>query len=61
MDIIKEKLEQFKAGIITHNEFYSTLEDAHIHGALRDTFCNPDRTGFIGYNYDNQEWIDIKY
>ena len=58
MDLVKRKLQQLEAGLITVQEFYQTLNSCYIRGALRDVLCN--HYGFIGYNYLAQEWIDIK-
>ncbi len=43
-------LEQWKAGLISDYEACEALAALEIHGAIY-------ATGFIGYDYINQEWI----
>ena len=50
---VKQLLSQLGKGLISHNEFNATLDILGIRGAVRNN------GGYIGYDYTNQEWIDI--
>ena len=49
---MEKLLAQYNAGIISLDEFNAILNSRGIRGTVRDN------GSFIGYDYDNQEWID---
>jgi len=51
---VKLRLRQLVAGLITLDEFNTSLDALGIRGEIRES------GGFIGYDYTNQVWIDIK-
>lgn len=55
--VIECYLEQLFDGLITEAEFTALLDSRQIRGAIdRD---DPALFRYIGYDYRNQEWIDV--
>ena len=52
MEIVKKALQRYLDGLITLKEFNFLLDRKGIRGAIKDQ-------GFIGYDYNRQEWITI--
>lgn len=53
-DIAMRIIAVYQAGLITEAEATQQLEGQEVRGSFRDD------DSFIGYDYDNQEWIDTK-
>jgi len=51
---IQQRFKQFKAGIITESELLACFRAISIDGIVRDD------NSFIGFDYTNQLWIELK-
>lgn len=49
-----EIIEQALMELISNDEATEYLAELEVHGAF-------GTHGYIGYNYKNQEWIEVKY
>ena len=53
---VQEKLSQYNQGLLTFEEVGSALADRRIYGAIDGTL---DHISYVGYDYKNQEWIEV--
>ena len=51
---VKENLTQYANGLITKPELYSELEKKQVRGEV-------DMGSFIGYDYAEQEWLQVHF
>ena len=55
MNQVLKRLTQLQQQVITEKEFYLLLEKIQIRGIL-----DYDKLGFIGYDYKNQKWLQLR-